>query len=541
MCGIFGSINVDQSKFEETVIKSINHRGPDSNGFIKDGRFSIGMTRLSIMDLDKGDQPISNEKEDIFLVCNGEIYNSLEIRNELKDKVTFKTNSDVECILKLYELYSFDCVKKLRGMFSFAIYDAKKSILFIARDRLGIKPLYYFKSDEKFIFGSEIKAILENKSIEPTPNIKKMYPHNYFSMDLQTHVNEVMEQKPGTYSVIKFNGKIENKTIEYWNLNLIQNNDSENYVIEKLIDLLDESSRIHLRSDVPIALMLSGGVDSNIVGYFGNKHYKSSFNSFTFGNKEKGLNEFEATDLTSKEIFKSKQKNVYLNFEDILTVMPKVMRSLEVSEPRIFESSIATYLLMKEVKKYNKVILCGEGADELFGGYPGFFATKDSDKLFKEYKRHYYGGLYRLQLKRLDKITMAHGIEARVPLLDHIFFEYAANININLKNKDKKLKYILRKMSERYLPDEIAWRPKEQFTVGTGLSTFISKWIGSISDKSLNSLPLKNLPINSEKIWNQSHTDEIFLKYNKIVANLFYYTFVKKKHIESVEDIFKFQ
>lgn len=540
MCGIFGSINIDQSNFEDDVIKSINHRGPDSNGYIKDGKFSIGMTRLSIMDLDTGDQPISNDKGDIFLVCNGEIYNSLEIRKELKDKVSFKTNSDVECILKLYELYSFDCIKKLRGMFSFAIYDSKKSLIFIARDRLGIKPLYYFQNDQKFIFGSEIKAILEYKSIVPTPNIKKMYAHNYFSMDLQTHINEVMEQEPGTFSVVKFNGKIQIQTTKYWNLNLKQNNESEDHVIEKLSNLLDESSSIHLRSDVPVGLMLSGGVDSNIVGYFGNKNYKSQFNSFTFGNAEKGLNEFDATDLTSKEVFNSKQRNVYLNFDDILTTIPKVMKSLEVSEPRIFESSLATYLLMKEVKKHNKVILCGEGADELFGGYPGFFASKDKSDLLKEYQRHYCGGLYRLQLKRLDKITMAHGIEARVPLLDHIFFEYAANINIDLKNKNNKLKYILRKMSEKYLPNEIAWRPKEQFTVGTGLSAFLSKWIGSISKKSLNSLPLQNLPVNSEKIWNQSHTDEAFSKYNKIVANLFYYTFIKKKNIESVEDIFRF-
>ena len=127
MCGVFGSVNINQINFPENALSSIKHRGPDHQDFIKDNNVTLGMTRLSIIDLDTGNQPITNENEDIFLVCNGEIYNYLEIRNEIKDKVNFKTNSDVECILKLYELYSFDCVKKLRGMFSFAIYDAKKS------------------------------------------------------------------------------------------------------------------------------------------------------------------------------------------------------------------------------------------------------------------------------------------------------------------------------------------------------------------------------------------------------------------------------
>ncbi len=539
MCGIFGSINVEQQNFEHDALNSINHRGPDSRGHVKDGRFLIGMTRLSIVDLDTGNQPISNEKNDIFLVCNGEIYNSNEIRNELKDKVQFKTNSDVECILKLYEIYSFDCLKKLRGMFSFAIYDVKNSLIFIARDRLGIKPLYYYRDSEKFIFSSEIKAILECKSIIPTSNFKKMYPHNYFTMELQTHVNEIQEFEPGTYSVVKFDGEIKYNNARYWNLNLLESNETENQVIEKLEKILDESCSIHTRSDVPIGLMLSGGVDSNIVGYFFKKNHNKKFNSFTFGNSAKGLNEFEATDQTSKEVFHSNQINVYLNFDDVLKTMPKVIRSLEVSEPRIFESSLATYLLMKEVKKKNKVIMCGEGADELFGGYPGFFGQGTKEKLSKEYLRHYAGGLYRLQLKRLDKITMAHSIEARVPLLDHIFFEYAANIDISLKNKNNTLKYILRKMSEKHLPKNIAWRPKEQFTVGTGLSDFMSNWIKSIPEKSFKSLPLKNLPQQKENIWNQSHSPEVFRKYNSIVANLFYFNFIKRKELESAEDIFR--
>ena len=541
MCGIFGSINIDQENFEKSALDSLHHRGPDDRGYIKDNNVIIGMTRLSIIDLETGSQPISNQKGDIHLVCNGEIYNFIELKEELKEKVNFKTNSDVECILKLYELYSFDFIHKLRGMFSFAIYDASKSIIFIARDRLGIKPLYYSYYKNKFIFSSEIKTILECNSIKASPNIKKMFPHNYFFMNLETHVNEIMEQEPGTYSVVNITkNDINKKTFKYWSTSLIENNDNENNVIYNLEKKLDEATQIHLRSDVPVGLMLSGGVDSNIVGYFGKKNYTRKFNSFTFGNKEKGLNEFEATDLTSKKVFNSIQKNVYLNFDDIFTTIPKVMRSLEVSEPRIFESSLATYLLMKEVKKYNKVILCGEGADELFGGYPGFFKDKSKVQLIDEYKRHYFGGLYRLQLKRLDKITMAHSIEARVPFLDHIFFEYASSININLRNKSGILKYILRKMSEKFLPNEIAWRPKEQFTVGTGLSNYITDWISGISDKALNSLPLRDLSEPKEKIWNQSHSNENFMKYNKIVANLFYFTFIDRKQINSVEDIFKF-
>ncbi len=540
MCGIVGSVNVDQTSFIENSLNSIHHRGPDSSGFVKDGRFALGMKRLSIVDVDNGDQPISNDKGDIHLVCNGEIYNSPEIRDELKDRVNFKTNSDVECILKLYELYSFDCVKRLRGMFSFAIYDSKKSLIFIARDRLGIKPLYYYRDSQKFIFASEIKAILENQEIKPSANTKKMFPHNYFWMNMQTHVNEVLEQEPGTYSVISYDREIKVKNEKYWSFGIQESRENEEIVIENLEKILDQSCNIHSRSDVPVGLMLSGGVDSNIVGYFFKKNYNKKFNSFTFGNSEKGLNEFDATDLTSKKIFKSNQKNIYLDFNKIHSTIPKVMKSLEVSEPRIFESSLATYLLMEEVKKFNKVIMCGEGADELFGGYPGFFAKEDKSLLLKEYQRHYLGGLYRLQLKRLDKITMAHSIEARVPLLDHIFFEYAANINTSHKNKDKKLKYILRKMSEKFLPNEIAWRPKEQFTVGTGLSKFLTDWISNISEKSFRSLPLQNLPKAKEKIWNQSHSEEIYLKYNMIVSNLFYFTFIKKKNLKSIEDIFRF-
>ena len=539
MCGIFGSINIKQNNFEKDAIKSIKHRGPDDDGFIKDKNVILGMTRLSIIDLETGAQPISNEKQDIFIVCNGEIYNYLEIKEELKNKVSFKTNSDVECILKLYELYSFKCLEKLRGMFSFAIYDAKKSILFIARDRLGIKPLYYYRKNNEFIFASEIKAILEYKKINPSINKKKLFPHNYFFMDLQTHINEVLEHEPGTYSIIKTNEEINIKKFKYWKISLNENKDGEKETIDKIVKNLDYSCKIHLRSDVPVGLMLSGGVDSNIVGYFGNKNYKGKFNSYTFGNPKNGLNEFQATNLTSKKIFKSNQTDVHLKFEDIFTTMPKVMSALEVSEPRIFESSLATYLLMKKVKNKEKVILCGEGADELFGGYPGFFSSKNKNKLINEYKRHYYGGLYRLQLKRLDKLTMAHGIEARVPFLDHIFFEYASGIKINLRNKSGILKYILRKMSEKYLPHEIAWRPKEQFTVGTGLTQYIANWISSIPSKSFNRLPIKNLPPPKEKIWNQSHSEENFKKYNLIISNLFYFTFIEKKKISTIEDIFR--
>ena len=543
MCGVFGSVNINQINFAENALSSIKHRGPDHQDFIKDNNVTLGMTRLSIIDLDTGNQPITNENEDIFLVCNGEIYNYLEIRNEIKDKVNFKTNSDVECILKLYELYSFDCVKKLRGMFSFAIYDAKKSLIFIARDRFGIKPLYYYFDKNSFIFASEIKSILEYSNLNPTINLKKMFPHNYFWMNLETHINEIKELEPGTYGVLNTNNDLNFEVSKYWSLETNSTLTDEKEIIEKLEFFLDESCSIHLRSDVPINMLLSGGVDSNILAYFVKKNYDKKFNSYTFGNSKKGLNEFESSNFTANEIFKSNQNNIFLNFDRIFSTFPKVMRHLEVSCAKNLESSLASYFLMEGVKKHNKsnkVVLCGEGADELFGGYKWFFSNKSRDMLAKEYSRHHKEGLYRLQLKRVDKMSMAHSIEARVPFLDHIFFEFASKIDVGLRSKNDQIKYILRKTAEKFLPSDIAWMPKAQHTTGTGITKYISDWLGTISHKSLNNLPLKNFPKAKEKIWNQSHSDENFEKYNAIVSNLFYFTFIKKKKINYLDDIFKF-
>jgi len=542
MCGIYGYLGAQDSGLNERMLKSMPHRGPDDRGYFANGNVALGMQRLSIVDLKTGHQPIANEDETKFLVCNGEIYNALELREELVNRGhSFRTHSDSEVIIHLYEDYGRDCVHHLRGMFSFAILDGKK--LFLARDRLGIKPLYYYVSDKAFVFASEIKGVLEYRGFTPEINFEKLYPHNYFDMGDQTHVKQVKEFLPSTRMAVTLDSKsgIQMQKDTYWSVDCRSVHNDEKEIVDKMAELLEESVKIHMRSDVPVGFMVSGGVDSNAVTACSKAVNPDSFLTFTFGNKKEGLNEFAPAGMMARKYYKSKHIHAYLNEDEVFSLFPKVMRALEVSEPRIFESSTSTYFLFREVARHVKVVMCGEGADELFGGYPAYFSPHygNIESSLREYRKHMYGGLYRLQLKRLDKLSMAHSVEARVPFLDHKFFEYCALINPSLKHKDNVDKYIFRKMSTRYLPDEIAWRNKEQFTVGTGLSAIITNWLGGLSDKALNGLPLKNLPSAKGNYWNQSHSEENFRRYNLIVANLFYRIFIQGKHLDTAEDVFK--
>ena len=215
------------------------------------------------------------------------------------------------------------------------------------------------------------------------------------------------------------------------------------------------------------------------------------------------------------------------------------MWAIETPEPRIFDASIPTYLIYKEVKKYCKVVFCGEGGDEVFGGYVRYFLPlyNHKNELRKQFADH-VDSLYRLNCRRVDKISMAHSVEARIPLLDDKIVDYMSKIDCQLKIKDGSDKYILRKVAENFIPSDIAWRKKEQSNTGTGIPEIITKWIQeNLSEKVLSNLPIQNIPIKNLSLW-QPHSNEIYQKYNVLLANMFYKQFILRKKIKSIQDVF---
>ncbi|PYV46907.1 MAG: asparagine synthase (glutamine-hydrolyzing) [Acidobacteria bacterium] len=272
MCGIAGIVGTDRSCVADAAVLRrmcdvISHRGPDDDGYYVNGPVGLGMRRLSIIDLSTGHQPIANEDETIWIVYNGEVYNFIELRDELRARGhVFRTNTDTEAIVHLYEEFGSDCVRRLRGMFAFAIYDSRNRSLLLARDRLGKKPLHYALDGEWLLFGSEIKSLLEAAPGLADVNREGILNYFYFGYipDPQSAFRNIHKLPPG--HLLEFrNGRIEVK--QYWDLPAYgtQGSISEEECLEALERRLAEAVRMRLISDVPLGAMLSGGVDSSIV------------------------------------------------------------------------------------------------------------------------------------------------------------------------------------------------------------------------------------------------------------------------------------
>ncbi len=368
MCGIAGIISPDKSDAITKMTEVLSHRGPDEDGYYHDDFISLGHRRLSIIDLTKGRQPISNESDTLYLICNGEIYNSPELRRELISYGhTFKTATDVEVILHLYEEYGRDCVKHLRGMFAFAIWDKEKHSLFLARDHMGQKPLFFYQADGVFLFASEVKSILASGLIKPELDMNGLW--HYVSLRFipdRYSLFKGIQKLPAATSLFLENGTI---TVErYWNLNFnnkLPNNEDE--IVEGLNSLLLETVQMHLLSDVRVGAFLSGGIDSSTICAMMATLTGESFPTFSIGVKEHGFNELPYARMVVDRYGLAAHERIVS--ADLIHLIPKMIYHIdEPSDP----FAVGVYLVSQVASEVVKVVLGGDGGDENFAGYDRF-------------------------------------------------------------------------------------------------------------------------------------------------------------------------
>lgn len=363
MCGITGFMNEKQNK--EKIIKKmskrIEHRGPDSEGFYIDDNVALAHRRLSIIDLEGGTQPLYNEDKSKLVIFNGEIYNYIELKDELKKlNHKFTTLSDTEVLIHGYEEWKEKLPSKLRGMFAFAIYDIKEKSLFLARDNFGIKPLYYGLFDKTFMFSSEIKSFLDHPDFKKELNEELLGPYLSFSFTPtnETFFKGVFRLEPGCSLTYK-NNKIDIK--RYFKLTFKEKEQSYEDAVQKVAHTMQESVNYHMLSDVEVGSFLSSGIDSSYLVSLAHPD-----KTYTVGYDITRYNEIDyAKDLADKLKIKNKSKKI--TKEEYMKVIPKIMYHMD--EPTSDPAAVALYFVAKLARKDVKVVLSGEGADEFFGGY----------------------------------------------------------------------------------------------------------------------------------------------------------------------------
>lgn len=378
MCGFTGYIH--KSKDKDRIIKamadSIKHRGPDGEGFYVDDDIAMGFRRLSIIDLKGGNQPLFNEDNSLVINFNGEIYNFQELREELINKGhIFKTKADTEVIIHGYEEYGYDVVKKLRGMFAFVIWDKNKRELFGARDPFGIKPFYYYKKNDVFMYSSEIKSFLQNPLFEKELNKESLKNYLVFQYDAlhETFFKNVFKLDPGHYITYK-DGKI--ATSKYFNIEYKNDLNNLDEITNGINEIMADSIKHHQISDVEVGSFLSSGVDSSYIvsNAKPEKTYTVGFDG------EGGFNEIkDAQDLS--KILGIKNKSELITPEMFFDAVPKVQYYSD--EPHANLSAVPLYYLARLASKDVKVVLSGEGADELFGGYSLYNVPREYEKYNK--------------------------------------------------------------------------------------------------------------------------------------------------------------
>lgn len=377
MCGISGLIYFNKErKIDSSVLKDMTdtlyHRGPDDEGFYIHNNVGFGFRRLSIIDLNTGHQPLSNKDESKWIVFNGEIYNFLEQRELLKQKgYSFKTKTDTEVILKLYEEYGVNCLQYLRGMFAFAIWDNDKQQLFCARDRFGIKPFYYYTDKNKFIFGSEMKAILKSGDIDKTLSydaLDSYFAFGYITSDLSIF-KTIKKLQPGHYLLLSFKDKVSIDIQRYWEIQFAPDNSkTEDQWMEEINACLSETVKMHMISDVPLGAFLSGGIDSSSVVAMMAKNSNRPIKTFSIGFKEKEFNELEyAHEVAQKYGCEHHEQIVE---PESISLLPKLIHAYD--EPFADTSAIPTYYVSKLAREFVTVALSGDGGDELFAGYDSY-------------------------------------------------------------------------------------------------------------------------------------------------------------------------
>lgn len=522
MCGICGQIRFDKTAVKPELLQKmmarLERRGPDYGHHITHDNIGLGHRRLAIIDLsNQGNQPMVDETLGIELVFNGTIYNYRALRIQLIAKgYTFNSHSDTETIIKAYHLWGLDCVLHFDGMFGFALWDNNTQQLLLARDRMGIKPLYFNQTKTALSFASTLQALLPT---QPDTSINLIALENQLSLHgvvpaPNTILNGVQKLKPGHYKIIKNNGDVLDK--QYWYPKAQTNpNLSEQDYLDKTHELLKLAvQKRMLAADVPIGVLLSGGLDSSLLVGILDELEQKDIRTFSIGfediDDEVG-NEFYYSDQIVNK-FNTKHHKYTIANGQVLTRLPQAVA--QMSEPMVGQDAVAFYLLSEQVSKSVKVVLSGQGADEAFGGYfwyPKMQADfKQSGDAFNSFAKHYIDrpaneyqatictrfnlaqgstktwlekqfnkphcddflnkvlrtDITRLivddPVKRVDNMTMAWGLEARVPFMDTALVEHALNTPTHLKLKEQG-KYPLKHIARGLLPNSVIDRKKGYF------------------------------------------------------------------------------
>jgi asparagine synthase (glutamine-hydrolysing) len=557
MCGIFGKYSPSGVEQNDLIpmLQVLTHRGPDDEGFIVKDKIGLGNTRLSVIDLPGGHQPISNEDETIWIVYNGEIYNHRSLREMLEKKGhLFRTNSDTEVIVHLYEEFGEDCAGKLRGMFAFAIWDDNQHKLILARDHLGQKPLFYTQVGRDFLFASEIKALLAASDRQREIDLESL--HHYLSLRFIPSPRTMLkgiQKLPPAHLLIFQHGEI--RTTRYWQLSFQKKlNLGEDEFLEELREKLIETVACHLISDVSVGAFLSGGLDSAMIVAIMAKDLGIDFKTFAIGVDEQDFDETPYARMVAQH-YHTDHIEQHVS-ADLIRSLPKIIWHLdEPSDP----IAACMYQAGKLASRHVKVVLGGDGGDELFAGFdryqgngyvqtyrllPTLFRERMIPSLldqlpdsftynsttqkirwvhelskitdpgmryaaatcFFRFNHHAKYQLYTPEtwnilsslnsasiisnqydnadsenpldrmlfsdyltrlpehsLMLVDRMTMAHGVEARSPFLDHELVEFMATLPSHLKIRGRQGKYLLRQLAKEYLPETIVNRKKQGF------------------------------------------------------------------------------
>ena len=437
MCGIAGIVGDVDEGLLRRMLETLRHRGPDDLGVFVDDRAAIGQTRLSIIDVAGGHQPIVNEEGAAAIVANGEVYNYRQLAKSLA-RHTFRTHSDSEVPLHLYEEIGPEVASRLDGMFALALWDGQA--LYLARDPVGIKPLYYAIDSGTLYFASEIKALLPaSRDIREFPN------GHWYRMDR---------------GFVPF-ARWETEVREPW---------TEDEALARVRELLPRAVHKRLMSEVPLGTFCSGGLDSTLVTALAAREIET-FHTFSTGMA--GSPDLESAERAS-EFLGTEHHTREFTEEEVLDALPSVAWHLESFDAALFRSAVPTYFVSELARKYVTVVLTGEGADELYAGYRYLENLPSGGPLQEELVR-ITRDLHFVNLQRTDRMTMAHSLEGRVPFLDweHIRFALTLPERFKVRGPHRTGKWLLRKAFAKMLPEDLLWRGKQKFAEGTGSSEII--------------------------------------------------------------------
>lgn len=425
MCGICGKLNFDSSQsvsgaLLKSMADAIQHRGPDDDGYYRSGPLGFGFRRLSIIDLNTGHQPICNEDGTVWIVFNGEIYNYQELRHDLLARGhVFKSKTDTEVIVHLYEEFGEGCIEKLRGMFAFAIWDENRKQLLLARDRVGIKPLYYWLSDKSLVFGSEIKALLADPDVKPevVPEMIDRFLTFLYVPGEETLLRNVQKLAPGSFLLARA-GKVEIR--QYWDLQFSPKSRKLAEAKEELLELFEEAVRLHMISDVPVGFLLSGGVDSTAMLGFAVGKSERPLSSYTLGFSSPGIIDERPFATLAAKRFGTEHHETTIGSQEFADFLPQFAWHME--EPVCEPQAVALYYVSRLAKTFVKVLISGEGGDEAFAGYQTYRGV-----LWLERLKLVLGPFAPLAASGAAYLTRATGLKRLrkyAPLLDRPFDDY---------------------------------------------------------------------------------------------------------------------